>query len=387
MKHIEELSRKEFAGVIQRLSDFYISEKFDGSELLVGLDEIGFYTSRETMGGKRIYNVNDYPIKFSTTYQRSAHQALKQLLPELTNHNFKIGDQFEVEVLYSALPNVINYDIQANYIVFLRTTAGTFDIHQLVDITDSIIVEDIIIPRSTNGKDIFTIQRNDEWKFKVVSSINVNFEILNIPDTDDRQVIKKYLLDLLIKGRKSELGGIEIEGIVFYNPETNEQYKLVDKDTFLTKKDHIWLERYFLSTSMTGRINLMGYILGHMARSLNNPKLGTTQAKKILRSLGFSKDEVVEKLSENVEFDIIKASWMPIFYSALVIFDIYLKDYLKNLRYKNDHIIVHERTVEAFADIYNTILKMQEAVISASTIEELIEIFVGKQLNDIFIKA
>src|ERR1700679_3502530 len=102
--HIEELPTTEFIKVVKNLHEYEVTEKVDGAEILFGIDEIGFYTSREAKGGIRIYNESDYGMGFPTTYMRSAHKLLEQSLSELRAAGMRPGDQVEAEVLYGELP-------------------------------------------------------------------------------------------------------------------------------------------------------------------------------------------------------------------------------------------------------------------------------------------
>ncbi|HEY6436083.1 MAG TPA: hypothetical protein VIY47_05805, partial [Ignavibacteriaceae bacterium] len=83
ISHIEDLPIDTFINVLENLHEYEITEKVDGAEILFGIDERGFYTSREAKGGNRVYSVEDYSVTFPTTYMRSAHILLEQALPSL----------------------------------------------------------------------------------------------------------------------------------------------------------------------------------------------------------------------------------------------------------------------------------------------------------------
>ena len=97
--HIEDLSVGKFVSVVKNISEYEITEKVDGAQLLFGIDNIGFYTSRETKGGRRIYNQSEYGLKFSETYMRSAHVLLESVLPLMKSAGLWPGCQVEAEVL------------------------------------------------------------------------------------------------------------------------------------------------------------------------------------------------------------------------------------------------------------------------------------------------
>jgi hypothetical protein len=105
--HIEDLPPIEFVSLVKKLEEYEITEKVDGAQILFGIDEKGFYTSRETKGGIRMYEASDYPIGFSNTHMRSVHLLLKRVLPSLKEAGMRKGDQVEAEVLFGELPNVV----------------------------------------------------------------------------------------------------------------------------------------------------------------------------------------------------------------------------------------------------------------------------------------
>src|SRR5690606_21069841 len=98
--HIEDLEIKEFLDVVRDLKKYTVTEKVDGSQILFGIDERGFYTSRESKGGARVYSAEDYELKFSSSYMRSAHLLLEHVLPTLRDAGLHPGNQVEAEVLF-----------------------------------------------------------------------------------------------------------------------------------------------------------------------------------------------------------------------------------------------------------------------------------------------
>lgn len=171
--HIEDLSVADFIETLTNISEYRITEKVDGSQILFGLDNKGFYTSRETKGGKRIYTVEDYPKEFSTTYMRSAHIILEQCLPLLKSAGLRPGDQVEAEVLYGQIPNVVPYSADTNYLIFLRTTEGTVNIDRLKQKLDGQAVSvSLVSPFTDDGKSIVLREVTNTWKFARVPVIN-----------------------------------------------------------------------------------------------------------------------------------------------------------------------------------------------------------------------
>jgi len=164
--HIEDLPINKFVSVVKNLSSYEITEKVDGAQILFGIDEQGFYTSRETKGGTRVYNQSDYGLKFSETYMRSAHIVLESVLPLLKSAGLRSGCQAEAEVLYGELPNVVPYSVDRNHIIFLRTTEGMLDIGRLTEqLKDTLINASVMAPYTPDGKSIKLQEESHNWGF------------------------------------------------------------------------------------------------------------------------------------------------------------------------------------------------------------------------------
>lgn len=192
--HIEDLSTPEFLSVLRNLKEFSATEKVDGSQILFGIDEHGFYTSRETKGGDRVYAVEDYEISFSTTYKRSAHKLLESVLPQLKEAGLKPGDQVEAEVLYGALPNVVPYSEDSNYLIFLRTTEGSVNIDRLKQKLDGLSLSiSLVSPITEDGKSIHLVENTNNWEISRVRQMPVYMEQVS------RKIRKKLaeVVDLL----------------------------------------------------------------------------------------------------------------------------------------------------------------------------------------------
>lgn len=171
--HFEDLPYSEIVNVLANLKDYQITEKVDGAQILFGIDSNGFYTSRESKGGTRIYNEGDYGITFPSTYMRSAHKLLEQMLPALKGAGMRPGDQVEAEVLYGQVPNVVPYSADTNYLIFLRTTEGTVNIDRLKQKLDGQAVSvSLVSPFTDNGKDIVLRESSNQWRFARVPIIN-----------------------------------------------------------------------------------------------------------------------------------------------------------------------------------------------------------------------
>lgn len=191
--HLEDLSASDFIEVVSNLGNCEITEKVDGSQILFGMDEHGLYTSRETKGGPRVYAAEDYDLKFSTTYMRSAHKLLETVLPELKGAGLKPGDQVEAEVLYGELPNVVPYSADRNYLIFLRTTEGTVNIdrlkQKLIGHSLSITLE---APFTPDGRTIELREESNLWMFSRTPIIKTKLPSLAV----QLKEMKKFLVTI-----------------------------------------------------------------------------------------------------------------------------------------------------------------------------------------------
>jgi hypothetical protein len=177
--HLEDLPLSEFIHVIRKLHEYEITEKVDGAQILFGLDEKGFYTSRETKGGTRIYEADRYDIKFSTTYMRSAHRLLEKVLPTLLAAGMAPGDQVEAEVLFGELPNVVPYSADTNYLIFLRTTAGNANIDRLQQKLSGLSLPICLeSPYTEDGKSIILVEETNNWEFARVPKLPVDTNMI-----------------------------------------------------------------------------------------------------------------------------------------------------------------------------------------------------------------
>src|SRR5271157_257062 len=91
--HIEDLPIREFIRTVEALKDKIVTEKLDGANLWFGIDDTGFFTSREGKSPKRgrFYNVGDYPSTANSNSFRAAHVALEKVEPTIRKY-FKSGD-------------------------------------------------------------------------------------------------------------------------------------------------------------------------------------------------------------------------------------------------------------------------------------------------------
>lgn len=179
ISHFENLPIRSFISVLNRLDEYTVSEKIDGSNLRFGLDESGkFYTSREHFGTRRKYSLDEYGMNFSMTFQRYAHAVLVQHLDILKDAGLSCGDCIEVEILYGGLANVVRYNQNVNRIVLLRTVRGSVDI---VSIQNALMYKQVTIeltvPYTTDGCTILTKEQETTWEFCIVPELPVEKKI------------------------------------------------------------------------------------------------------------------------------------------------------------------------------------------------------------------
>lgn len=299
IRHFEDLPLDDILHFLENHRTYKATEKVDGSQLLFGIDEHGFYTSRETKGGKRIYNLSEYDLDFHNTYRRMAHAALQSSISLLIDAGMKVGDQVEIEVLYGSLPNVIEYSESTNYIIFLRTTSGSIDIDCLQSSFDKHTVSvSMLVPTTSDGISIVDVNRICDWRFVRVpsweydehdldsilkdrlgyyseflnrkvhelgisyrqllsihlgkisdykidkESISALRDLVRLYDSAHRLSIKNDLLNSIIRNRPSNLGPSHgfVEGVIFTRAD-GKMFKLVDKDLFREVQKFYWMVR------------------------------------------------------------------------------------------------------------------------------------------------
>jgi hypothetical protein len=176
IQHIEDLPLREFIRTVEALKDKVVTEKLDGANLWFGLDDKGFFTSREGKSPRRarFYDVSDYPHVASSNAFRAAHLALEKVEPVIRKY-LKTGDMVEMEVLFGRQPNTVTYGSEGkNYIVLLRGVNGTPDerVHNLAEALNgkTETVASTIITSPDGNK----LDNKDEkiiWKFTKVAPI------------------------------------------------------------------------------------------------------------------------------------------------------------------------------------------------------------------------
>jgi len=273
ISHIEDLSVSKFMHVVSHLSTLSVTEKLDGSNLIVGIDSNGqLYTSRETKGNaQKHYTVDSYHNIPANNGFMAAHLALLTQESKLKTI-LNAGDVVEVEILFGRQPNAIVYG--SNYIVFLRMLGDNPNKTKMMQLSD--MMENITtnvtsnVIESPKGVNLVSTTTTTTWKFAPLPNLSPNMLILstsikelmyqliawdvkypehtfntkkmykNEVQTKFLLPIKELLLNQIVRPLQPKLRDVEvipsedigIEGIVILDPITNEQTKIVDKTVF-----------------------------------------------------------------------------------------------------------------------------------------------------------
>ena len=445
--HIEDLSVKEFLNTLKNISEYEITEKVDGSQILFGIDGNGFYTSRETKGGTRIYAAEDYGVSFQTTYMRSAHALLEHALPQLKSAGLRRGDQVEAEVLYGELPNVVPYSGDTNYLIFLRTTEGTVNIGRLKQKLDEQSLSiSLVSPFTDDGMSINLREETNTWVFSraplLENKLSPNLlspyiskieKILNKKDPVTQQPIgvlletplnriplwlngewkeikeyikrereysyipmlethikhiKEILLNHLVRNIKSGFGplvedGGWIEGVVLRHKTTGKMVKLVDKEVFGTIREAAWKKRNSITEKAKG-VNSCSSFMGRVLLDMATA-LGHPELGTMQAKNYLRKaGTITEDRIDALSVDTDFESVKSYWVSLLNIRESDLSRELdKYARDVNEPRVIRQRTLETFALTFERIRNLRDNTLKAASIDGLFIALVGKQLGDI----
>lgn len=376
--HLDDLPVEKFINTVRNLARMQATEKLDGANLWVGIDDEGkFFTSREgKRKGQRFYSVEDYGKVSAYNQFRAAHAALEKKQDELKKI-MPPGSMVEMEVIYGRQPNAISYGASnLSYIVFLRPVEGTSDAvvgqlanalnnteitvtspeinsqdgHRLeernvgttfrfvpVQKVDTAKLADLNLERHIEDLEKFMTEpaagdiTNGELVTKRITEFpkdqqealkKKRAEVLSKIQADFKLPLKRELLDGFVSKVKSNLAADDlladedhgIEGVVFLDPTTGEQVKVVDKDTFTTINTFNQAMRGTISgmvrtTDPDAPLEARGGLLGDLkirtATTLGNVDLARTQgAKKALEAVrGKDASETINNLARAMPID------------------------------------------------------------------------------------
>lgn len=276
IKHLSDLKVNDFLSIIQNIETVTITEKLDGSNLFCGRDKYGFYTKYKA-NGSRNYSIEDYSFdRPSDHYKIFGHIVLSEFEK---NRTFRIGDEFETEVLYGTRPNVIQYSSDFfNRIVFLRSVCGDIPISddEVLEFDESILPNNIpfsTIPAKVSKNPIISIECSGFLKRIISETVQIFQEkrfingieitlhdILHWP-LNKRYPNKAISLSDIKSARKdlskyydrmsfisdqiyftaTNIVGRQMEGLVLANGDITT--KVAPRHIFLAKKNFIWAWR------------------------------------------------------------------------------------------------------------------------------------------------
>lgn len=410
--HIEDLGPIKLWHVIENLHKFRATEKIDGSQLLFGIDECGFYTSRETKGGNRIYSADQYSNDFSTTYRKFAHTFLESQLDTLRAAGLSCGDQIEIEVLYGTVPNVVPYSTEINRVVLLRSTAGSVHLSALAESLAGKTYEvSHRVPITTDGRNTEMVNLHTRWCLCTVPGVDVietdlnklrldflnklrdemhadsgihgmsnidaylvplnrkpgwcqDWSSLKVQLKEHRLVFDKFLdsyktllkrelISMFVVGRHSrfgELGGW-IEGVVLSYKDVT--VKVVDKKTFSVAREFIWKERH----SLMGRHPDNFYIAlrSRILELVNTER----EHKRMLESLRCTLDSAEQELAHRLD----KYKKLRDSYSCDIA-GVGIIVYNEN---------INNRTLEVYSSLFNKLCSISDILATANDRDSLIK--------------
>lgn len=169
--HIEDLPLAAFIKAVRNIQTFHASEKLDGANLWMGLDDEGrLFTTREgkRKGSTQFFAEKDYPRFAAYNGFRAAHAALAEKIEDI-KRVMQPGQMVEMEILYGRQPNAVTYGAEdKSYIAFLRGVEGTPDVvaDQLTTTLGGQSVK-VRVPtiETTDGEDLNVNDKDITWQF------------------------------------------------------------------------------------------------------------------------------------------------------------------------------------------------------------------------------
>ena len=475
--HIEDLPIEDFIFAIENFNKMIATQKLDGSNLRVGVDENGkFYTSRESKGGKKFYKASDYPEDV-IAYDgfRTAHQVLEKK-KDVISKILGTGSAAEVEILYKRQPNAITYGKDGlNFIAFLRMletpqdeTPDQTKIKKLSNALEKTIVEITSkVTDSEDGENLIFSKEDSKWKFvtpekvpgDIFKTVNLSKELsalkkflnsenkkatkLNKPDIktnydvmvsrvkdlrdekeriketvqkDYKLTIKDTLLNIFVRKIKPNIQDtnlhpdedLGIEGVVFLDPVSQKQFKIVDKDVFTTINSFNHEIRSNISGTvktadplapLASRGGIFGEAKIRIAKLFGITDLETAAGvKKTIRKFGGeTPEECVVNMAKSlnqINVQATKKKMEAILISTFDQLEESLQDFKNNVdKYKkklpSGKVIgyspeIKKRTLLVFADTKRTLEKLLTSVKNSKNIADLIVAMFGRQIKEVF---
>jgi len=454
IEHIEDLSIDEFVDTITNLTRYAVTEKLDGSALTFGIDEHGkLFTNRQQKGNDTpVYDAQQWGDSPAYVGFKSAHQALQQVEDQLATA-VPVNVMVECEVLYGRQPNAIIYGTSS--IAFLRAISEDSPaiIKKLIALqlapvkveTVEVTTEDgvslvrkptlitwrFVTPQQIDAQKLKQIDfaaELDQLKTYVAQQIETSQGPMSIAAiakstsktremvalrkqvaekllTDFKLPIKEKLLKQFVRTLVPSLRDVQdveaehdpgVEGVVMFDPKTNRQVKIVDKDVFSAFNQFNFAIRNQIKASVPRPVqgilkvaetrsgSIYGDLLEDLSIILQEPKLKTPRT---IRALLASHDG-------NWAVDIKQAR--PLLIRALKTAEtslIQAKDTFveradklelateagRNFKYSPEII---RRTLSQFADVITDVRTSEQALQSAKTTQQAVEILYKSYLGD-----
>lgn len=218
--HLEDLPIETAIRMLKDIPKFRCVQKLDGANLVAGVDVEGRpYTSREQKGGKRFYQITDFPKRAAYDGFKTAHVALMEVKGTFCKV-MKPGTAISCEVIYGDQPNTVIYGKDSkSYLAFLEPVPGDDPTKKLdygiaKQLTDAL--KDVKVNTSiesadtTDGVTMIKSPRPMQWGF--TRSDVIDPELI-------QAVQYKDILDKLEKYLDQPSGGAEDLGVEMTNYE------------------------------------------------------------------------------------------------------------------------------------------------------------------------
>lgn len=470
--HVEDLPIETFMRLLKKLHTLHCVQKLDGSNLLLGVDIDGrMYTSREQKGGKRFYEVEDFPKTSAFDWCKTAHAALMKVKDKILEL-VKPGNCLNCEVLYGSQPNTVIYGKDnLSYVAFLEATEGDDPTMKLDrDLPKKLhkalkkqrVSVETTVGDTTDGTSIVRAPKLSDWGFtssdvvdedlknvdiaknidelekfldKSCGSLEAkgvemtNYDVLKAKDGKYAEIrksleeevmekfklpIKNILLDLVEKQQpslrsataKSEGGYNGIEGLIFTDFESGEQFKVVNREEFTAANKF----NYEVRNKIVGQVltadegknieaqgGLVGQAKSRCLRLFNIPGLELpSQAAKALQTfMGGDAQETLQNIEDSVSklsFESIKRKMGAILTHVQVDLDDELDKFKskdsKELKLGNGQSIkytpeVKRRTLLTFAESKAALLLLLKEIRKARDFGELLNVFFKETIKEL----
>jgi hypothetical protein len=454
IEHIEDLSIDEFVDTITNLTRYAVTEKLDGSALTFGIDEQGkLFTNRQQKGNDTpVYDAQQWGDSPAYVGFKSAHQALQKVESQLAKA-VPAGVLVECEVLYGRQPNAIIYGTSS--IAFLRAISEQSPaiIKKLVSLklapvqveTVEVTTEDgvsLVRKPTTLTWRFVTPQQIDAQKLKqidfaaelnqlkayVAQQVETSQGPMSIADVtrstsktremvalrkqvaekllnDFKLPIKEKLLKQFVRTLVPSLRDVQdveaehdpgVEGVVMFDPKTNRQVKIVDKDVFSAFNQFNFAIRNQIKASVPRPVegilkvaetrsgSIYGDLLEDLSTILNEPKLKTPRTIRAFLAAHDGKWAVDIKKARPLLTRALNAAENALVQAK----DVFMQradkleldtDAGRKFKYSPEII---RRTLSQFADVITDIRASEQAVQSAKTTQQAVEILYKSYLGD-----